>query len=63
MSGWGCPHEDKGRCLRRGESCEPGESGCVLEGRQLTAEPGPRASGKRRARALLEVKSPGGAKP
>ncbi|GAB4257417.1 MAG: hypothetical protein Kow0054_20440 [Deferrisoma sp.] len=29
--GWGCPHEDRGRCTRRGAPCEAGAEGCVLE--------------------------------
>lgn len=34
MSGWGCPHEDKGTCTRlRGIPCDPGMRGCVLHGR------------------------------
>jgi hypothetical protein len=34
MSGWGCPHEDKGNCKRvRGEKCDPGMKGCTLFGK------------------------------
>ncbi len=34
MSGWGCPHESNGTCLRvRGQPCDPGMKGCVLFGR------------------------------
>lgn len=34
MGGWGCPHDDAGRCLRvAGEACNPGMKGCVLFGR------------------------------
>ena len=34
MSGWGCPHEDQGNCLRlKGRPCDPGIKGCVLHGR------------------------------
>lgn len=33
MSGWGCPHEDKGACARRRTPCDPGSPECVLEGR------------------------------
>jgi len=34
MSGWGCPHEDKGICQRlKGRPCDPGIKGCVLHGR------------------------------
>jgi len=56
MSGWGCPHEDKVRCLRRGVPCDPGAEGCVLAGRPLTsahplppAASGPPASPGQRA--------------
>lgn len=34
MSGWGCPHEIEGRCMRvKGFACDPGMKGCVLSGR------------------------------
>ncbi|MCW5700395.1 MAG: hypothetical protein KIT00_11195 [Rhodospirillales bacterium] len=34
MSGWGCPHEVKGRCNRvEGRPCDPGMKGCILFGR------------------------------
>jgi len=34
MSGWGCPHEAGGKCLRVNEiPCDPGMKGCVLFGR------------------------------
>lgn len=34
MSGWGCPHEDKGVCTRLGgRPCDPGMKGCILHGR------------------------------
>jgi len=34
MSGWGCPHEDKGICTRLGgRQCDPGMRGCILHGR------------------------------
>ncbi len=34
MSGWGCPHEVRGKCNRvKGNPCEPGMKGCVLFGR------------------------------
>lgn len=34
MSGWGCPHEDKGVCTRLGgRPCDPGMRGCILHGR------------------------------
>jgi len=32
--GWGCPHEEDGRCGRvQGRDCDPGMKGCVLSGR------------------------------
>ena len=34
MSGWGCPHEEDGKCGRvLGRDCDPGMRGCVLAGR------------------------------
>jgi len=34
MGGWGCPHEDRGVCLRvDGKPCDPGMKGCILFGR------------------------------
>jgi hypothetical protein len=34
MSGWGCPHEEDGKCRRvSGEKCDPGMKGCTLSGR------------------------------
>jgi hypothetical protein len=34
MSGWGCPHELRGQCMKvRGRRCDPGMKGCVLHGR------------------------------
>ncbi|GAB4261497.1 MAG: hypothetical protein Kow0092_11070 [Deferrisomatales bacterium] len=43
MSGaWGCPHEARGRCGKRGGApCEPGAKGCVLEGRFAAGAAGP----------------------
>jgi len=36
MGGWGCPHEDKGQCLKvPGKACDPGMKGCTLSGRFL----------------------------
>ncbi len=29
--GWGCPHDDRGTCVRRDAPCDPGSEGCVLE--------------------------------
>lgn len=41
MSGWGCPHEAKGRCLRlKGRDCRPGQPGCLLHGRFAFYDPG-----------------------
>jgi len=32
--GWGCPHEEGGKCGKvQGRECEPGMKGCVLAGR------------------------------
>lgn len=31
--GWGCPHDENGKCLKRDKTCDPGSEGCVLEGR------------------------------
>lgn len=40
MSGWGCPNELKGTCLRvSGRSCDPGMKGCVLHGRFVFSNP------------------------
>lgn len=34
MSGWGCPHDSNGACLKvPGRTCDPGMKGCVLFGR------------------------------
>ena len=34
MSGWGCPHEEKGNCKRvPGKKCDPGMKGCTLSGK------------------------------
>ncbi|SFM31170.1 hypothetical protein SAMN05421721_102234 [Ectothiorhodospira mobilis] len=50
MSGWGCPHESKGRCGRLNDiPCEPGMKGCVLAGRFVFSDPS-----KNTARALRE---------
>ena len=36
MGGWGCPHEQRGRCARvDGRPCAPGMQGCVLHGRYV----------------------------
>lgn len=40
MSGWGCPNELNGTCLRvNGRSCDPGMKGCVLRGRFVFSNP------------------------
>jgi hypothetical protein len=40
MSGWGCPHEITGKCLRvLGRDCDPGMKGCVLFGRFVFSNP------------------------
>jgi len=32
--GWGCPHEDNGKCGKvLGRNCDPGMKGCALSGR------------------------------
>ncbi|MCZ7534875.1 MAG: hypothetical protein M5T61_02295 [Acidimicrobiia bacterium] len=33
VSGWACPHEDKGQCRLLRRACDPGIKGCVLHGR------------------------------
>ncbi|HYN39905.1 MAG TPA: hypothetical protein VES39_11705 [Rhodospirillales bacterium] len=40
MSGWGCPNELRGTCLRvNGRDCDPGMKGCVLHGRFVFSNP------------------------
>jgi hypothetical protein len=40
MSGWGCPHEANGQCMRvLGRACDPGMKGCVLFGRFVFSNP------------------------
>ena len=40
MTGWGCPHEAKGRCDKvKGMECSPGMKGCILYGRFRFASP------------------------
>ncbi len=40
MSGWGCPNEVQGKCLRvKGRACDPGMKGCVLHGRFVFSNP------------------------
>lgn len=34
MSGWGCPHNEDGKCRKvLGRDCDPGMKGCVLSGK------------------------------
>ncbi len=33
VSGWACPHEDRGACRLLRRDCDPGIAGCVLHGR------------------------------
>ena len=48
MSGWGCPNELKGMCLRvKGRACDPGMKGCVLHGRFVFSNPEKNARPKR----------------
>lgn len=40
MSGWGCVHEDHGKCNRvAGRPCDPGMKGCILAGRFRFSNP------------------------
>lgn len=41
MSGWGCPHENKGLCDKVGgkKECSPGMKGCIMHGRFRFANP------------------------
>jgi len=40
MSGWGCPNEIHGTCMRvKGRDCDPGMKGCVLHGRFVFSNP------------------------
>lgn len=61
---WTCPHENNTRCNRRDVPCDPGSSGCVLEGRTITdptanSEIGAtrRAAGEIRDKALARMRS------
>lgn len=34
MSSWGCPHDNKGQCLKvPGKACDPGMKGCTMSGK------------------------------
>lgn len=40
MSGWGCVHEEEGKCNRvAGRPCDPGMKGCILAGRFRFSNP------------------------
>ncbi len=48
MSGWGCPNELTGMCLRvKGRACDPGMKGCLLHGRFVFSNPEKNARPKR----------------
>ena len=55
MSGWGCPHEANGQCIRvLGRACDPGMKGCVLFGRFVFSNPDKnRPAGPRRRNPTL----------
>jgi hypothetical protein len=39
MSGWGCPHDQNGRCAKVNDlPCDPGMKGCELAGRYRFAD-------------------------
>jgi len=58
MSGWGCPHEVRGKCSRVRElPCEPGMKGCVLFGRFVFSDESKnRPDGPRRRQPRDSVK-------
>ena len=40
MSGWGCVHEEQGKCNKvGGRPCDPGMKGCILAGRFRFSNP------------------------
>lgn len=50
--GWGCPHDNKGRCERvEGRPCDPGMKGCVLFGRFVFSDAAKNRPGDPRRRA------------
>lgn len=52
--GWGCPHEQDGRCQRvEGRRCDPGMKGCILAGRFLFSQ-----AEKNTARAIRDKGGP-----
>lgn len=56
MSGWGCPHEYRGNCMKVEERpCDPGMKGCILYGRFTFSNPGKNTP--KRQRALEEKES------
>jgi hypothetical protein len=59
MSGWGCPNELRGTCLRvNGRDCDPGMKGCVLHGRFVFSNPAKNPPPKRTKPAAASL-SPG----
>lgn len=62
MSGWGCPNEVKGKCMRvKGRDCDPGMKGCVLFGRFVFSTPEKNISRRVRAAAEEAETAPGAA--
>jgi hypothetical protein len=62
MSGWGCPNELKGTCLRvEGRECDPGMKGCILFGRFVFSTPEKNIS--RHTRAGTEPRDPSAVSP
>ena len=62
VSGWACPHEDKGRCRKLRSNCDPGIAGCVLHGRVRFAGDSPKNATPEeaeRARRRVEKKRSG----
>lgn len=58
MSGWGCPHDDKGRCGLLKVPCDPGLKGCVLYGKFVFSDPStPGNEGVRRREERREKRS------
>ena len=59
MSGWGCPHDNNGACLKvPGCACDPGMKGCVLFGRfSFSKEEKNRPQGVRRDKPRVADKT------
>ena len=58
MSGWGCPHEIGGKCMRiNGIACDPGMKGCVLFGRFRFSNDGKNRNAKPPRTAIGEEQS------